>query len=190
MKTFSTSGTGNQQTLSEIESDKIPIYDSLTDVEADLANLEEGQIGATKDTGSELSAPVDTVQSGNMHAVTSNAVSERCVKTTTINGTTTDGGGTYTVKKSGNIVTLDVKGMVVAQNAGTTEVCTLPEGFIPEKSMQIVGFSGGGSADNTNMLWFTIRGNDDQGSKGKVRLYPYVALQNTSPQLHAVWIVD
>ena len=76
MKTFSTSGTGNQQTLSEIESDKIPIYDSMEDVTADLANLSVGQIVATKDTGSELSAPVDTVQSGNMHAVTSNAVAE------------------------------------------------------------------------------------------------------------------
>ena len=74
MKTFSTSGTGSQQTLSEIESDKIPIYDSMEDVTSDLANLEVGQIVATKDTGSELSAPVDVVQSGNMHAVTSNAV--------------------------------------------------------------------------------------------------------------------
>lgn len=54
MKTFSTSGTGSQQTLSEIESDKMPIYDSLTDVTADLANLSEGQIVATKDTGEEI----------------------------------------------------------------------------------------------------------------------------------------
>ena len=88
MKTFSTSGTGSGQTLSEIESDKIPIYDSLTDVTADLANLSVGQIVATKDTGSELSAPVDTVQSGNMHAVTSNAVAESLklsdIKITTI----------------------------------------------------------------------------------------------------------
>ena len=76
MKTFSTSGTGSQQTLSEIESDKVPIYDSMEDVTADLANLSVGQIVATKDTGSELSAPVDTVQSGNIHAVTSNAVAE------------------------------------------------------------------------------------------------------------------
>ena len=76
MKTFSTSGTGNQQTLSEIESDKMPIYDSVADAESDLANLEEGQIVATKDTGTELSQPVDTVQSGNLHAVTSNAVAE------------------------------------------------------------------------------------------------------------------
>jgi hypothetical protein len=77
MKTFRTSGTGNQQTIDPIESDKMPIYETMQDAEADLANLEEGQIGATADSGSELSAPTDTVQSGNMHAVTSNAVAEK-----------------------------------------------------------------------------------------------------------------
>ena len=55
----------------------IKVYDSVEDVTADLANLEVGQIVATKDTGSELSAPVDTVQAGNMHAVTSNAVAQK-----------------------------------------------------------------------------------------------------------------
>ena len=74
MKTFTTSGTGSQQTLSEIETDKIPVYDSVADAESDLANLSVGQIGTTKDTGTELSQPVDVVQSGNLHAVTSNAV--------------------------------------------------------------------------------------------------------------------
>jgi hypothetical protein len=84
MKTFSTSGTGSQQTLSEIETDKIPVYDSKADAESDLANLEAGQLGLTKDTGSELSAPTDTVQSGNMHAVTSNAVAKsQKISTTT-----------------------------------------------------------------------------------------------------------
>lgn len=53
---------------------KVPVYDTQAAAEADLANLAVGQIVATKDEGSELSAPVDTVQSGNMHAVTSNAV--------------------------------------------------------------------------------------------------------------------
>jgi hypothetical protein len=76
MKTFSTSGTGSGQTLSEIESDKMPIYNSVADVEADLANLEEGQIVATKDTGTELSQPVDVVEEGNLHAVSSNAVAD------------------------------------------------------------------------------------------------------------------
>lgn len=78
MKTFSTSGTGNQQTLSEIETDKIPVYDSRADVTADLANLSVGQIVATKDTGDELSHPVNVVESGNLHAVSSNAVAVNC----------------------------------------------------------------------------------------------------------------
>ena len=56
MKTFTTSGTGGGQTLSEIETDKIPIYETAADAdaEADLANLEEGQLVATKDTGEEI----------------------------------------------------------------------------------------------------------------------------------------
>lgn len=76
MKTFSTSGTGSQQSLSEIENNKIPVYDTKTDAESDLANLTVGQIIATKDEGNETSTPVDVVQDGNMHAVTSNAVAD------------------------------------------------------------------------------------------------------------------
>ena len=76
MKTFRTTGTGSEQTLSEIESDKIPIYPSVQDIESDLANLEEGQIVATPDTGNEVAQPVDVVEKDNLHAVTSNAVSE------------------------------------------------------------------------------------------------------------------
>ena len=76
MKTFSTNGTGSQQTLSEIESDKIPVYETKAAAEADIANLTDGQIIATKDEGNELSNPVDVVEDGNMHAVTSNAVAE------------------------------------------------------------------------------------------------------------------
>ena len=77
MKTFSTNGTGSQQTLSEIESDKIPVYETKEAAEADIANLSNGQIIATKDEGNENAKPVDVVESGNLHAVTSNAVAER-----------------------------------------------------------------------------------------------------------------
>ena len=52
----------------------IDVYDSVQDVIDDLPNLQEGQIVATKDTGNELSQPVNTVEENNMHAVTSNAV--------------------------------------------------------------------------------------------------------------------
>ena len=68
--------TPNTPTLEQVPTEKIPVYDDLDAADADLANLEEGQIVATKDTGDELSQPVDAVQSGNLHAVTSDAVAE------------------------------------------------------------------------------------------------------------------
>ena len=76
MKTFRTVGSGSTQTIEPIENNKIPVYETKTAAETDLANLEVGQIVATKDEGNELSNPVDVVQDGNMHAVTSNAVAD------------------------------------------------------------------------------------------------------------------
>ena len=58
----------------EIPTEKIPVYDDIDDLTADLANLEVNQFAFTKDTGTELSAPVDVVEEDNLHAVTSNAV--------------------------------------------------------------------------------------------------------------------
>ena len=68
--------TPNTPTLVQVPTEKIPVYDDLDAAAADLANLSAGQIVATKDTGTELSQPVDVVESGNLHAVTSNAVAE------------------------------------------------------------------------------------------------------------------
>ena len=76
MKTFRTVGSGSSQTIEPIENNKIPVYETKTAAEADLANLSVGQIVATKDEGNELSNPVDIVQDGNMHSVTSNAVAK------------------------------------------------------------------------------------------------------------------
>ena len=76
MKTFRTVGSGSTQTIEPIENNKIPVYETKTAAETDLVNLEVGQIIATKDEGNELSNPVDVVQDGNMHAVTSNAVAK------------------------------------------------------------------------------------------------------------------
>ena len=53
---------------------EIPVYETKAAAEADIANLSEGQLVGIEDTGDELAQPVDTVQDGNMHAVTSNAV--------------------------------------------------------------------------------------------------------------------
>ena len=53
---------------------EIPLYETRAAAEADLTNLSEGQIIATKDEGNENAKPVDVVEKGNLHAVTSNAV--------------------------------------------------------------------------------------------------------------------
>lgn len=64
-------------TLEQVPTEKIPTYESLTDAESDLTNLNEGQIIATLDDGAdELLKTVDTVEDNNMHPVTSNAVAE------------------------------------------------------------------------------------------------------------------
>ena len=55
---------------------EIPLYESKEAAEADIANLSDGQIIGTKDEGNENAKPVDVVESGNMHAVTSNAVAD------------------------------------------------------------------------------------------------------------------
>ena len=72
--------TPNTPTLEQVPTEKVPVYESLAAAESDLANLTVGQIVATKDTGDELAQPVDVVESGNLHAVSSNAVAESCAK--------------------------------------------------------------------------------------------------------------
>ena len=75
-RTFRTVGSGNTQSLEPIENNKIPIYETKAAAEADIANLSDGQIIATKDEGNENAKPVDVVEKGNLHAVTSNAVAD------------------------------------------------------------------------------------------------------------------
>ena len=75
-KTFRTVGVGSTQTLEKIENNKIPIYETKAAAEADIANLTDGQLIATKDEGNENAKPVDVVEKGNLHAATSNAVAD------------------------------------------------------------------------------------------------------------------
>ncbi|MBO7733751.1 MAG: hypothetical protein J6S67_14400 [Methanobrevibacter sp.] len=63
-------------TLVPVPSERIPVYDTKAEMESDLANLGENEFVMTKDTGEELSKPVNVVEEGNLNAVTSNAVFE------------------------------------------------------------------------------------------------------------------
>ena len=74
MKLLFTEGIGASQTTTNAQDEKIPVYETKAAAEADIANLSEGQIIATKDEGNENAKPVDVVEKGNLHAVTSNAV--------------------------------------------------------------------------------------------------------------------
>ena len=112
MKTFRTVGSGASQTLEKIENNKIPVYETKAAAEADIANLSDGQIIATKDDGNEMFNPVDVVEKGNMHAVTSNAVAdsldrlfENITNYTVGNGYTFQG----TIIKIGKVVFIDGK---------------------------------------------------------------------------------
>lgn len=64
-------------TLVPVPSERIPVYDTKAEMESDLANLGENELALTKDTGEELSKPVNVVESGNLNAVTSNAVAQK-----------------------------------------------------------------------------------------------------------------
>lgn len=57
MKLLFTEGIGASQTTTNAQDEKIPVYETKTAAENDLANLEVGQIIATKDEGNELSNP-------------------------------------------------------------------------------------------------------------------------------------
>ena len=94
MKLLFTEGIGASQTTTNAQDEKIPVYETIDAASADLVNLEVGQIIATNDKGGELSNPVDAVQDGNMHAVTSNAVADytKGVKVINLTGNTGDNG--------------------------------------------------------------------------------------------------
>lgn len=67
-----TTNTNNQ--ILNISDDGIIVYDTMTDLEQDLPNLNEGDIVATEE-GDNFTT-VDTVQSGVFNPVTSNAVAQ------------------------------------------------------------------------------------------------------------------
>lgn len=97
----------NNPTMKVTQDDKIPVYDSLADAQADIANIEEGQIGMTEDSGA-TEKVVDVIQDGNMNAVTSNAVFDAIKNIHNVNfipsSTYTEGNIRYV--KQGNTITM------------------------------------------------------------------------------------
>lgn len=100
-----------------------------------------------------------------------------------VSGTTDEGNGTYTIRRTGNVVTLDISGCTIEQG-GNHQLCTIPQKFRPRQKLLLTGFSGAGSVDNANMQGYTIN-----NLSGVVLVYTYTALSTSNPQLHATWII-
>ena len=78
--------------------DDIELYDTEQDIIDDLPNLNDGDWVATPDTGDELAQPVNIVEAGNLHAVTSNAVAlaiSNHIKSVAVSASTDSGGNAY-----------------------------------------------------------------------------------------------
>lgn len=121
MNTFRTEGSGAQQTLHEIEDEKIPIYDTKADAEADLANLAEGQIVATKDTSNDYESELYNYVDAKL-------------ATTEVDVPITGASLTCKARKSGNTVTVEfitIGSDLVVPHSDTTTIGTLPEGYRP-----------------------------------------------------------
>ena len=136
MKSFFTTGTGAQQTLTESETGEIPIYDDLSDAESDLANLTENQIIGTKDNSLVSTPAVDEVKAGVFNPPTSNAVSKSLSYSTTeqkTGGVWLDGKPIY--RKCficNNTISINANGWLNGVNAfsGTQETAQIIESLI------------------------------------------------------------
>lgn len=120
----------------------IDVFEDMAEVLQELPNLPDGQFGATKDTGSELSAPVDTVQSGNMHAVTSNAVAGE-LAVTYENIVISQHRYSAYLYKSGKVVYFNLQGDWTGLNSGATQnLATIPEGYRPINVLKFMEATG------------------------------------------------
>ena len=129
-KTFRTVGSGSQQTLHQIEDEKIPVYATQADLEADLANLEEGQIVATEDGGGDEQTLMEYVD-GRLETTTTE-ISMDAFKT----------GSKAQLYKSGNNVQFryfvaDNTAFNPIADATWTTIATIPEGLRPKSTIYL-----------------------------------------------------
>ena len=122
-KTFRTQGAGSSQTLHEIEDEKIPVYDTKAEADADLANLAEGQIVTTKDTSNDYESELYNYVDAKL-------------ATTEVDVPITGVSLTCKARKSGNTVEVQLiptGSDLSVPYAATTAIGTLPEGYRPAR---------------------------------------------------------
>ena len=147
---------------------EIPLYETKEAAEADIANLSDGQIIATKDEGNENAKPVDVVEKGNLHAVTSNAVAKYVDGKTLYNKVTKDlgTGWNYLQKFEG-------------LKAGTYVITTTIDATVNDINAVIDGvFTQIGVAGNKNGTLVIDVAND--GTKMQIAVYTNASTNNVT----------
>lgn len=124
-KTFRTQGAGSSQTLHEIEDEKIPVYDTKAEADADLANLAEGQIVATKDTSNDYESELYNYVDAKL-------------ATTEVDVPITGVSLTCKARKSGNTVEVQLipTGSDLSVPYELLKIGTLPEGYRPTRLIE------------------------------------------------------
>ena len=129
-KTFRTTGTGSQQALHDIEDNKVPIYDTKADAEADLANLAEGQIIGTKDVSTDYESELYNYVDAKLQTTTAEIAMDVFLT-----------GSKAYLNKSGNNVQLRywAEGDSTTYNPITRDtnvlIGTIPAGFRPKQKI-------------------------------------------------------
>ena len=158
--------TPNTPTLEQVPTEKIPIYENRAAVTADLANLTVGQIVATKDTGDELSHPVNVVENGNLHAVSSNAVAEAIGTWETVwNDNSSIVQGIET--KNGNYLFFNIAGFSGTLTEGQVlATITTESKWKPTRTIRfsVIGYQTNNTRESFNVEYAT---------DGKLYFYPY-----------------
>lgn len=118
--------------LEQVPTEKIPVYDTKADAEADLANLAEDQIVATKDAGADAQTLIEYVD-GRLETTTTEIAMD-VIKT----------GSKAQLNRSGNnvqfhYVVFDATTFNPQTESVWTTIGTIPAGFRPKQEIQING---------------------------------------------------
>ena len=195
-KEFYTTGTGANQTLTESPNEKIPVYDSKTDMDTDISNIAEGEIVATKAGESEgVVEVVDEVTDGVMNPVTSNAVYDvlKPVDVSshfTFPATTWDTQKSFHAVKTGNVVEINAQLKSTTQRTWYTRAFytdLLPANTTPPNSV-LYNQEAGVSGQDVNLFGILETSGDYAGQFGMATRTNIIA--DREYRLHMVYVCE
>lgn len=186
-KQFLANRSGQTPTLDEVPNEVIKIYDDKATAQADISNIEENEIIATKAGESEgVVEVVDTVEENNPNAVSSGAVYDYVVDPIIEQELDRSDGRAWIVYKSGRVQYWERKS--VSATSTTEGVANVPYAISKLLNVQITARhpANGTSRNNTDGYWYSsgdvhyyAQSTASQNSIGGVDIYvDYIKTSN------------